>query len=163
MSHNAHAAPAKFKVNFDQLYDVEIEYEGEEFWKKNPDLAKKVEEDLEVLPEEFGGKKIPEPLRRIVQATVLLDCYQVDDVNPVKGWQVVKGDLEKEHGKKFGSIIAHKVVKGEHEVWYVNESHSSNVGYVTPAFIAFDILSIKAFQKDFGGRLEEDTVVMSSC
>lgn len=126
MSHNAHAAPAKFKINFDHLYDVQLKYEGDEFWERNKELFEKVKEDLAVLPAEYGGKKIPEPLRRIVQATVLLDCYQVDP-DSVKGWKVVEGDIDKEHGKKFQSIIAYKVVKDKHEVWYVNESHYSKL------------------------------------
>jgi hypothetical protein len=162
MSHNHHAAPVPFKVNFPHLYDVEVEYEDEEFWKKNPGLAEQVGEDLEVLPAERAiGKKIPEPLRRIVQATVLFDCYEVE-AGPVKGWKAVKGDIDKEHGAKLKWIIAHKVVKGDHVAWYVNESDASNVGYVTPSFVAFDEASIKAIKKDFGGRIETDTVVNSS-
>jgi hypothetical protein len=151
VSHNAHAAPAKFKINFDGLWDVEVVRENDP----------RIKEDLEILPSKHGGRKIPEPLRKVVQSTVLLDCYVVNP-DPVKGWKAVKGDLEKTHGKKFDSIIAHRLVKDKHEVWYVNESQYSNVGCETPAFIAFDKASIEAFQKDFGGRLEEDTVVNSS-
>jgi len=162
MSHNHHAAPVPFKVNFPHLYDVEVEYEDDEFWERNQELFEQVKEDLEVLPAEHAiGKKIPEALRRIVQATVLFDCYQVD-ADPVKGWKAVKGYIDKEHGKKYDGIIGHKIVKGDHVAWYVNESHASNVGYVTPAFVAFSKASIEAIKRAFGGRIETDTVVNSS-
>jgi hypothetical protein len=146
-------------LDFPPFWDVEMD--------QDDDL------DIEVFPPEFGGKSFSAGLRALHRIQHCVDYgYSFE---PYKGWSAVKfeengaGDIEKEHGKKYAGISAHKLIKGahklikgDHEVWYVNESQYSNVGYESPAFFAFDEVSIKALQKDIGGHLETDTTVMSS-
>lgn len=145
MSHNAHAAPVKFKLAFDGLWDVEEDSDEEH--------------DVAILPETHGKKEINANLRAIARMANLAD--QGEAAEPVAGWEVANGRVEAELGKKLGGICGHNLVKGEHSVWYVNESQYSNVGYCTPCFIAGTNEAIEAIKADVGGRVEKDTTVMS--
>lgn len=107
-----------------------------------------------MFPESFD---IPVGLRALHRA---VQCQFGHPHEPYKGWAAVKGDIEKEHGKKYGGIVAHKLVKGDFEIWYVDESHYNNVGSSSPAFVAFDKASIEALRKDLGGHLDTDTTVI---
>ena len=157
MSHRVHSAPAKFKLFFPGLFDVQVE----------SDFEKREGEELEisVLPEEFAGKEISDKLRQLHRAVELASSGDVEEIKPIFGWQVIPWhkdkNIETAHGPKYKWISAIRLVKDKHEVWYINESEYENVGCETPSFFAFDQQSIEALKKDIGGKIETDTTIES--
>lgn len=71
----------------------------------------------------------------------------IDGETTLKGWAV--SDEAVTIGKK-GNLYANKFVKGEHEVFFINESSHASGGSIVLTVVANDKKSLKKFMKSHG-------------